>query len=370
MSDSPRVFQLITRLLRGGAERHLIETVTGLDSYDFTVGYGSEYNQEQVALLEQEGIETVRFPLLRHYNPITSGAAVYSIARYLRREDFDIVHTNSTEAGIVGRFAARAGHVDNVVHTVHGVPFTEDRNRVLNQFVLSCERLAARHTDRIITNADVIAKQYLDRKIGIQNQYRTIYSGIDLESFRNITPATDLPGDRPRVVMVSRLTEGKGLNVLLDAVESLADREASVCIVGEGPLYSDLKDLIASRGLSERVFMTGYRNDIPNVLAASDILVLPSYREGTPRVITEAMASELPVVATNIAGIPEQVVDGETGYLIPTGDSEALAKRIKELLSEQQRREQMGRAGRDRAQQFSVKKMLNSLDDVYTSLLA
>ena len=370
MTSKPRVFHLITRLLKGGAEAKTLATVRGLDDeYQFTVGYGAEYDQEQVDQLERDGIPTERFPLIRHYNPVTTLPAVASLARYLRRKEFDIVHTHSTEAGIIGRFAAVLAGVPNVVHTVHGVPFADDRNDALNRFVLACERRAATHTDCIVTNADVIAETYLERGIGTPEQYTTVYSGVDLDAFANATPADDLQGERPRVVMVGRLAEGKGHGVLLDAVALMDDFEGSVCIVGDGPLYDSLASKIEERGLSDRVFLTGYRDDVPRVLAASDVLVLPSFREGTPRVITEAMASGLPVVATDIAGIPEQIVDGENGYLIPAGDAAAVRERLGELVADSELRERMGKQGLERVEEFSVEAMIEELDGVYRKLV-
>ncbi|EMA63061.1 glycosyltransferase family 4 protein [Halorubrum lipolyticum] len=368
-SERPRVFHLITRLLKGGAEAKTIATVCGLDDYAFTVGYGSEYDSDQVDRLEREGIATKQFPLIRHYNPVTTVPAVLSLARYLRREEFDIVHTHSTEAGIIGRFAAALAGVPTIVHTVHGVPFADDRSAFLNRFVLACERQAASYTDRIVTNADVIADDYLERGIGRRDQYTTVYSGVDLDAFADAEPADDLPGERPRIVMVGRLADGKGYEVLLDAVESLDSFEGSVCIVGDGPLYESLTTEIEDRELADQVCLTGFRDDIPCVLAASDVLVLPSFREGTPRVITEAMASGLPVVATDIAGIPEQIEDSENGYLIQTGDSEALANRLETLLADAELREQMGRHGLERANRFSVPTMVEELDRVYRELV-
>jgi glycosyltransferase involved in cell wall biosynthesis len=365
----PRVFHLITRLLKGGAEAKTISTVLGLEDYDFTVGYGATFDQAQIDRLETGGVEIKRFPLVRHYNPATTLPAVISLARYLRRNDFDVVHTHSTEAGIIGRFAALVAGVPHIVHTVHGVPFASDRNAALNRFVLECERQAAKFTDRIVTNADVITTEYLSRDIGIRGQYTTIYSGIDINAFQDTSPAEDLPGSRPRVVMIGRLVDGKGFNVLLDAAESICDGTATVCLVGEGPLYDSLQDEITERGLNDSVFLMGYRDDIPRVLAGSDILVLPSFREGTPRVITEAMASGLPVIATDIAGIPEQVVDGESGYLIPTGNTEMLSERLNELLSNSDLRHRMGKQGQERAKRFSVESMLDNLDQLYRELL-
>jgi glycosyltransferase involved in cell wall biosynthesis len=357
-------------LLKGGAERVVTDAVVRLNDYDFTVGYGAFYDQEQVDFLNQTGIKTKQFPLIRHYNPITALPAVASVANYLRHNNFDIVHTHSTEAGIIGRFAAAAAGIPHIFHTVHGIPFADDRNAVLNRFIYGCERSAAKYTDRIAVNADIIADDYIDRGIGFSEQYTTIYIGVEREKFRKARPASDLPGNRPRIVMIGRLAEGKGFNVMLDAAESMCDGNFSVCLVGDGPLYDSLESEIEDRGLSDNVFLTGFRDDIPRVLAASDIFALPSFREGTPRVILEAMASGLPVVATDIAGIPEQVKDGESGYLIPTGTPSALTDRLNELLSNPDLRKQMGEKGYERAERFSVETMLKELDSLYREALS
>ncbi|ELY42667.1 glycosyltransferase family 4 protein [Natronorubrum bangense] len=369
MTEKPRVFHLITRLLKGGAEAKTIATVQGLEDYEFTVGYGAEYDPDQVAALEEDGIQTQQFRTIRHYNPVTTVPAVLSVARYLRKHEFDLVHTHSTEAGIIGRFAAALAGTPAVVHTVHGVPFADDRNDLLERFILACERAAAPRTDRIVTNADAIADDYLRRGIGQQEQYTTVYSGIDLEQFRDVTPAADVDGDGVRILMVGRLADGKGFDVLLDAVEQLATDDLSVYLVGDGPQKTFLEREIDRRGLAETVSMLGYRSDVPAIMAACDVFVLPSYREGTPRVITEAMASGLPVVATDIAGIPEQVADGESGYLIEPGDDAALANRLEALLASREQREALGAVGRKRVERFSDTQMLADLDAVYREVL-
>lgn len=369
MSAEPRVFHLITRLLKGGAEAKTIETVLGLDGYDFVVGYGAEYDSEPVGQLEEAGIATQQFRSIRHYNPVTAIPAVGAVARYIRQEQFDIVHTHSTEAGIIGRFAASIANVPAVVHTVHGVPFASDRNNVLEQFVLRCERAAARRTDCLITNADAIADDYLSRGIGRPEQYTTVYSGIHLDRFRDATPADDLAGEGVCIVMVGRLADGKGFEDLLAAVDRLEHERLSVYLVGDGPLHDSLQQEIRKRELSDTVEMLGYRTDIPAILAASDVFVLPSYREGTPRVITEAMASGLPIVATDIAGVPEQVADGKSGFLIEPGDVETLADRLEQLYSSTTLREEFGAVGHNRAEQFSKERMLADIKAVYEDVL-
>lgn len=368
MSGDPRIFHLITRLLRGGAEAKTIATVEGLPDYAFTVGHGAAVDESQVTRLREAGASTERFPLIRHYNPVTAGPAVVSVARHLSREEYDLVHTHSTEAGIIGRLAARLAGGPPVVHTVHGVPFSEDRNPLLNRFVLACERAVAPGTDRLVTNADAIATEYLDRGIGHPDQYRTVYSGVDVDRFAGATPAS-LPGNGLAVTMVGRLVEGKGLDVLLDAVARLDGHDVVVYVVGDGPKRADFEAAVGERGLTDVVRTLGYREDVDRVLAASDVFVLPSFREGTPRVISEAMASGLPVVATDIAGVPEQVEDGENGFLVRPGDAAALADRLDRLLADASLRETFGAASRDRAERFSLEGMLADLDAVYREVL-
>ena len=369
MTGNPRVFHLITRLLKGGAEAKTIQTVLGLEEYEFTVGYGAEYNPNQVLRLEDAGIETRRFASIRHYNPVAAVPAVAIVARYIQKNNFDIVHTHSTEAGIIGRFAASIAGSPIVIHTVHGVPFAPDRNDLLERLVLHCERAAAHRTDCFVTNADAIAEDYLSRGIGRSEQYTTIYSGIDVEQFQQAGPASDVTGEGVRVVMIGRLTNGKGFEDLLAAVDFLDRKNLSVYLVGDGPLRETLKAEIEERNLSNTIYMLGYRDDVPAILAACDVFVLPSYREGTPRVLTEAMASGLPVIATDIAGIPEQIEDGRNGFLIEPGNTATLVERLKKLLADPELRQEMGKQGMEQAHHFSAETMVEDLDEMYQELL-
>ncbi len=369
MAQKTKIFHLITRLIDGGAVNVLTNITTGLTEYDITVGYGSEYDPDCISKLEQSGVKTVQFPLMRHYNPITAVGAVITVSRYLQKYEFDIVHTHSTEAGIIGRTSAHMANVPNVVHTIHGVPFTEDRNNFLNWFIESCEIKVAPWTDATVSIADIISEEYLSRDIGTPNQYHTIYYGIDVNKFQDASPQSDLPGSGTRILMASRLAKGKGFDVLLDAVEAVEYDDFSVLIAGDGPLRDDLKSEIISRGIADRVFLLGYRSDIPSIMAASDIFLLPSYREGTPLVIYEAMAAGLPVIATNIAGIPEQIKNNKSGYLIPVGDHNMLSMKIEDLLINENKRNLFAENSKKRVEDFSVSNMNSNYDLLYKSLL-
>ncbi|MDR5674211.1 glycosyltransferase family 4 protein [Halalkaliarchaeum sp. AArc-GB] len=370
MSAQPRIFHLITRLIDGGAVNALVPIATEVDGFDVTVGYGAEFDQHLVNELQQKGVDTKQFPLIKHYNPLTAIGAVFTVARYIQKHEFDIIHTHSTEAGIIGRTAAQLAGAPNVVHTIHGVPFTEDRNDILNWFVKQCERVAAPWTDEMISIADVISEEYLSNNIGRAEQYRTIKYGIELNEFHDASPTDDLPGSGVRILMVSRLVEGKGFDVLLDAVERLDANDLSVLIAGDGPLRDYLMTEIRSRGLDQTVFLLGYREDIPEVMSGCDLLVLPSFREGTPLVIIEAMATGLPVLATNIAGIPEIVDQEETGILIEPGDVDRLADELERFVRSPRLRKQFGRAGRQRTEHFLTDRMVSDYSEVYHGLIS
>ncbi|WP_226010904.1 glycosyltransferase family 4 protein [Halomicrobium salinisoli] len=344
-----KVLHLITRYLDGGAEVTTRNTLRSLaeadEEYDLYLGTGHEHDEKNLKKLESEGITTTVFPLIRHYNPVTAVLAVLTVARYLRREEVDVLHTHSTEAGIIGRLAAFVARTPVVVHEVHGDPVTDDRNPVLNAFLRTMERQCARVADRLVVKADRIRELYLDRGIGRPEQYERIYHGVDLSRFDET--ATH---DSKRILFVGRLERGKGLFDLLEAFESVDD--AKLLIAGTGALYEPLADAVRDQELEAELL--GYCDDVPSLMASADVFVLPSYREGTPRVITEAMAAGLPVVATDIAGIPEQVRDGETGYLVEPGDVRSLSDHLEELLDDPQKRTQFGRAGRERVTRFAL----------------
>lgn len=370
----PRILHLITRLLRGGAEAKTLAEIAALkDRYEFTLGYGAECSPEQLMQVAKLGIPTRRFRLIRHYEPASLTLASLQVYRYLKAQPFDIIHTHETEAGIIGRMAAKLAGVPIVVHTIHGVPFTEQRNPVLRHFVLFMERRVAPWTTRLIANADVIKKEFLSAGVGRPEQYVTIHSGVDLEHFASAAPLDlGLPPHTFKVLMAARLASGKGFSELLQAAAELARGQEPIVflIAGEGPLRPWLEEEIQGKGLSERIRLVGYQPDLAPLMKAVDCFVLASYREGTPRAISEAMAAGLPVIATRIDGIPEQVADGVNGLLIAPKDAQALAEAIGTLARDEALRRRMGEAGRERAKAFSLVTMIASLDQLYQELLS
>lgn len=337
--EDSTVLHLITRFQRGGAEKTTVNTIHALrdapEAYDLHLGFGASYDQEHVAEIESIGVKTHRFRLLRHWNPVPQIGAVGTIAYALRRHDVDIIHTHSTEAGIVGRIAATIASTPVVVHEIHGDPVSADRNDLFNRVLIGLERITTALTTVQIVKSERIKRDYLNRGVGLPEQYETIYHGVDLKAYRSTTTDTAPPKNGPRLLYVGRLAKGKGLSDLLSAVETIdSDREFDVLIAGDGPLSEDLEREIRARRLDGTVSRLGYRDDVPALLTSADAFVLPSYREGTPRVITESLAAGVPVVSTNIAGIPEQVRDGVNGHLFEPGDVESLSALLERLITD------------------------------------
>jgi len=368
----PKVLHIITRLLRGGAEEKTLNVIYALkDKYDFYLSYGAGFEEAQARKLRDNGIKTRKFSLLRHYDPFSIFFSVFQMYRYIKKYRFQIVHTHSTEAGVAGRIAAYLAGAPIIIHTIHGTPFTKGRNPLLRGFLLLWERAMAKVTTKFESNADVITEQFLGKGVGKEDQYITIYSGVDVEKIKDARPVDlNIPSDHFKVLMAGRLAKGKGFEELIQAAKKVTKREEKISflIAGEGSLEWKIKKSIRDNGLEDHFLLLGYRDDLHRVMKAADLFVLPSHAEGTPRAITEAMAAGLPVIATRVGGIPEQIEDGKNGLLIESKNPDQLAAAILGLMNDRELRLQMRREGYERVQRFSLSRTLQDMDILYNKL--
>ncbi len=375
-----RIAHVITRLELGGAQQVALHTLRGLDPERYErhliAGLGGLLDEEARALA---GVQVELWPSLKHpVHPWWDLVALFKLARWLRRRRVDIVHTHSSKAGIVGRLAARLARTPVVVHTVHGWPFHERQSAWVRGLYVWLERLAAARTTRLIAVSQATRDKGLRHRIGRPEQYEVVYPGSDLAAFRPATPAQrqavreefGFPPEAKLVGLVACLKPQKAPVDFIRAAELITHREvARFLIVGDGEERPAVEQEIKRLGLEGRVKLAGWRRDVARLLPAFDVLALSSLWEGLPCVLAQALASGVPVVATDVEGTREAVAEGVTGRLVPAGNPEALAKALVELLADPGWLQRLAAAGPGRAQAFSLTAMVQRLDRLYRTLL-
>ena len=390
MSERPvRTLHVITRLIQGGAQENTLLTVIGQHrnpryrvSLLCGIDDGPEGNLHDAA--HAAGVDLVLEPtLVRPIRPLTDLRCLFRLWRCMRRGRYDIVHTHSSKAGILGRIAARLARVPIVVHTLHSLVFHEYQEAWKNRLYIALKRLCAPLTDVLISVNDKTTEGALAAGIGRPEQYLTIYSGVELQPFldvRDALPVEDakrrlgIPPDAPVVGKVARLFPLKGHEQFFEAAERVARAEprAFFLLVGNGTLRAELEQRARSLGIAERTIFTGLvpPEQVPACMRAMDVVVHASLREGIARVIPQAGAVGKPVVAFAMDGAPEVIRDGVSGCLVPPRDTAALAERTLALLCDAARRQAMGEAGREfAAAHFRVETMVERIDAVYDRLL-
>ena len=313
------------------------------------------------AVLGEAGIGHVAIPALtRSVSPARDWQALRQLQYAFRQVAPDIVHTHNPKPGVLGRIAARRTGVPIVVNTVHGLYATGDDDWMRRGLVYGVERLASAFSDaELIQNVEDLEQM---RAIGVPDSKLTLLgNGIDLSRF---DPAAVPESDRNRIRndlgiddstvligTVGRLVWEKGYREVFSAAAELADLDARFVVVGPdepgkaGAVPAEARAAAEADG----VVFAGRRDDMPQIYRALDMYVLASHREGFPRSAMEASAMALPIVATDIRGCRQVVVDGETGYLVPAGDAAALAESVRMLVTDPDQRLRMGAAARARA---------------------
>ncbi len=384
-----RVAHIITRMILGGAQENTLftlEGLRGLPDYDVRLITGPAIGPEGDLLrrARERGVPVDLVPSMRReLNPALDALALARLVRLLRRYRPHIVHTHSSKAGILGRAAARLTRVPIILHTIHGLPFRayEGRSR-LRSLLVAAERKATEWSDKVISVADVMTEQALQAGVGRPEQYVTIYSGMEVETFgerpgvrERVRDAYGIPQDATVVGKVSRIFHMKGHRFVVAAAPRILERAPNTwfLFVGDGAWRERIEAQIERAGLRDRFVFTGLVEPrrVPDMILAMDVLVHASLREGLARVLPQALLSERPVVSYDIDGAPEIVVDGETGRLVPPESVDELADAVVDLLLHPRRAREMAQRGRARClEMFPVERMVRDIDRLYRELLA
>jgi glycosyltransferase involved in cell wall biosynthesis len=370
-----KVLQLITRLDKGGAPRVFLSLISGLTEHGIEVVMASGPSQEPEEAPE-EFSRRLRIPyhllpsLRREISPTRDLLAFFEIITLIRKENPDLLHTHTTKAGILGRIAGRITRTP-IVHTPHGHLFYGYFGRGKERLYIFLERLASRCCERIITISEDERREYLKQGIGNEKKVATIYNGIAMDRFpgdgKKVRKELGIKQDVPLVGFVGRLEEVKGPHLFVDAAMKIraAAPQAHFLMVGDGAMKTTIEKMSPE---TTNLHIVGYREDIADVIAALDILLIPSLNDGFNLAAVEAMASSKPIVATAVGGLPEVV--GDCGILVEAGDISRMAEQTIKLLNAPDLRHEMGARGRRRAESlFARDACLKSTINIYKQVL-
>jgi glycosyltransferase involved in cell wall biosynthesis len=347
----PRLLFVVTLAEIGGAQTYVRQLLpAALTEYDVTVAAHGEGPLRETAA--ELGVPFVPLEhVRRNLSPVHDPLALLELIRLYRRLKPDVVHLNSSKAGLLGRVAAVVARVPVCVFTAHGWAFNATGGRTAAVYRIA-DRLAASLATCIVCVCEADRRAGLAAKTCREDATVVIPNAIDVGT----APAREPHRAAPIVIAgVGRLAQQKDFATLVAAVARLPRGSAALRIYGDGPLRPALEQQIAALGLAEEVELAGEVPDVRRYLEAADVFALTSRWEGLPLSALEAMAASLPVVASRVDGLPEAVVDGETGYLTEPGDVDAVASALGSLADDEQLRRRLGDAGRARVEQhFSL----------------
>lgn len=317
-----------------------------------------------VADLRARGYRIETVSIARSLNPLAHPRSLLELVRLFRRERFDVVHAHTPVAALLARIAARIAKIPLVIYTAHGFYFHDEMPPTKRHAFVMLERFGGRFTDFVFTQSEEDALAASTEGIMPAGQVLAIGNGVDVARFDpvqigdgvELRAALGIPPGSFVIGMIGRLVREKGVVEFLEAARQLVGEfPATYFLVVGDRLVSDhatgvAADIAAAQAdLGKQLILTGLRTDIPELLAAMDVFCLPSWREGMPRTIIEAMMMGKPVVATDIRGAREEVVPEKTGLLVPTRRPQELAGAMARLIADPTWGAALGLAGRERA---------------------
>lgn len=377
-----KIVHVITRLIVGGAQENTLLSCEGQHDlgHEVTLITGPSEGPEGslVARARGYGYRVIEVDAMRRaIGPVQDVRTYRELVRLLREIRPDIVHTHSSKAGIIGRWAAHRAKVPAIIHTIHGLAFTASTSAAVNGVYRRLEKWTAPITTRIVCVADAMAEQSLRGGIGRPEQYVTVYSGMETRAF--VDPPVPREAMRQKLGLapqhvvvgtIARLFDLKGHEDLIAIAPALCRRlpDLRFLWVGDGSRRGEFEQQIRQAGLSDRFILTGLvpPAEIPNLTGAMDILVHPSRREGLARALPQGSLAGCPVICYDIDGNREALVEGQTGFCLPPFDAVQLSEMIAVLTMDAGRRRRMGDAGRAFAlHRFDTSTMVAGLEAVY-----
>jgi len=376
-----KVCHVITKMVYGGASLGTLHLVQGLNQeyFESTIicGTQSENEGNLLADIKDRKFDVIIIPeIVREINLVKDIRAFFKLIHVLRTNEYDVVHTHGSKAGVIGRLAAVLSRVPIVLFTVHGWGLKAGSFFVCRIFRL-IERVMAVCTTRILfqTQADMTEAGFY--KIGKPNQYMLIGNGINLRPFiyfnkkRARRVKKELRAVNKMIVgTVGRVSVQKNpVGFIEIAVQVLKQRDDVIFIfVGGGEMLGDMEDLVKKQNLENSVLFMGVRDDVPEVMANFDVFILTSLWEGMPRSLIEAMSLSKPVVVNAIGGIGELVTDGDNGFVVPVKEAPRYADRITYLLNSPRVAKRIGQCAFRKAGEYDYDKVVDNVKRIYLDL--
>ena len=376
MATQVKVMQIIARMNVGGPAVIVAELMRGLDKSAFeqilVTGYCDENEADYLDTVATDIKATRIAGLGRSVSLIADLKAFFGLVSLIRKYKPDVIHTHTAKAGVLGRMASLlAGRGAVRVHTFHGHLLHGYFNGLLTKVVILIEKFFAARTSVLIAIGSKVRDDLVAAGIGDTAKYRVFFPGLPAPKSVTKESAQNTLGINPQalyITFVGRLTQIKRPDRLLDVAKECKQRGINVrfLVAGEGELFEGSKQCALEEQLN--ITFLGWRSDIAQIFAASDVAILTSDNEGIPLTLIQAAQASLPIVATNVGSISDIVINESTGYLTSTNPSE-LADAIEKLVRDPQLRTMMGEAGKARAgQYFSLDRMLKDHADLYHSL--
>lgn len=383
-----RVAHIITRMIVGGAQENTLLNCQDLirihgDDVLLIIGPALGPEGDLLAQCGGGGVPVKLIPSLRRaIHPLRDAASYRAIRRCLREFKPDVVHTHSAKGGVLGRIAAWSLRVPAIVHTVHGAPFHEYQSLLARKTFEICERYAAKRCHRMISVADAMTDLLVKARIAPREKFTTVYSGMEVDPFLNANVhrarmRRELGfSDHDFVIgKIARLFHLKGHEYVLAAARDLVTRHPQIRLlfVGDGILRERFEQEIRGSVLEGKVRFTGLvaPQRVPEMISAMDALVHASLREGLARALPQALLAGKPVISFDIDGAREVCRSGETGFLIPPCDTQALGQAMERLVVDPQLCARLGLAGQSLCEpRFRHETMTQQLRDIYQSITA
>lgn len=373
-----RVMHAITMLELGGAQRNTLDTLALLDRGEFDVALACADDGELLPEARTlAGVELFALPhLRREVRPLGDLRALAELRDAIRRFRPDVVHTHSSKAGILGRLAAHRERVPMVVHSIHGFGFGPQQRAPVRLAFLTAERAASRWTTAFVA----VSRRNLEEGVRLRlfpaSRARVIRSGVDLASFaahsggHAVRQGLGVPLGAPLIVQIACFKPQKAPERFVEVAALLAPRvpAAHFLLVGDGTMRPRLERLRREAGLEDRLHLPGWRRDVPAILDAATVVTLTSRFEGLPRVLVEALAASVPVVAMAVDGVGEVVRDGENGFLVVPGDVAGMAMRVAEILANDGLRARLAARAGDGLEEFGRDAMVRQQEELYREL--